>query len=355
MIYTEFPVQTPYTSYIQGKSAPVTPSLLARIPRHPRSPNRHGAMTPQGPGAISPNPNLPKSKSASHLASRGKSGTTTPGGYRRSSRRDKENNPSGDVQRASLGPGGRTDSDWLLRASIFLSSENRESKGQSWLVSRASSTSLGRVEDGDEDNTDPDMFERERRARENAMASKHASRRGSLGFVLDDDDDSTFASRRGSQFASRTGSRTQLVTPGEKTAVDSYFAGQTMGEDEYAPGPDFVNLNEKLEEIGPEMDVGQDAEADVMRLVHGRSPTWFGSILGWNLFSVEENDEDDEEDGDASYGEAEECLSETSGNEKGLRAMQSLSEQRLSPPKSDEGSWQDAAWLLSVASKVAWS
>lgn len=350
MIFSKLAVQTSYTtSYIQGKSAPTTPSLLARSPIRAKSPSHHGALTPHAHGATSPN--LPKSKSASHLSSRPKSGTTTPGGYRRGSRKEILEDPL-----SAAVPRGRTDTDWLLRAGVLISSETRESKGQSWLVSRASSTSLGRLEDGpnDAENSEPDMFERERLARENAMVSKHASRRGSLAFVLEDD--SPFASRRGSVPASRTESRTQLVTPGERAAVDSYFTGQGLGLEEIVPGPDFVNLNEQLEAIGLETDTSQDDEAAVRRLVkrgHGQPHTWFGNILG-ALFSVEENDEEDNEDADGE-GDAEDCLSETSGGDKGFEGMTSLSTQRLSPPKVDNGGWQDAAWLLSLASKVAWS
>lgn len=353
MILSELSVQTSYTtSYIQGKSAPTTPSLLARSPIRARSPSRHGVLTPRGHGASSPN--LPKSKSASHLSSRPKSGTTTPGGYRRGPKRENLEDPS-----SAAVPRGRTDSDWLLRAGVLISSETRESKGQSWLVSRASSTSLGRVEDGanDGENSDADMFQRERLARENAMVSKHASRRGSLAFVLDDE--SPFASRRGSVPASRTESRTQLVTPGERAAVDSYFTGQVLGQEEIVPGPDFVNLNEQLEAIGLETDTSQDDEATVRKLVkrgHSRPHTWFDNILG-ALFSVEENDDEDNEDADAegTEGDAEDCLSEVSGGDKGFEGMPSLSAQRFSPPKVDDGGWQDAAWLLSLASKVAWS
>lgn len=354
MIFSELTVQTSYnTSYLQGKSAPTTPSLLARSPAQAKSPSRHGALTPRRHGATTPN--LPKSKSATHLASRThKSGTTTPGGYRRGPRRDANE----DAQQTSA-PRGRTDSDWLLRAGVLISSETRESKGQSWLVSRASSTSLSRREDGvdNQEDAEQDTFERERLARENLISSKHASRRGSLAFMLDDD--LLVASRRESGHASRTGSRSQLVTPGERAAVDSYFAGQAMADDDFVPGPDFVNLNEKLEAFGTDIHTAQDDEAAVRRLVKGgsgQSHTWLGNILGWNLFSVEENDEEDEDlDGDGSDGEAEDCLSESSGPEREFRGMTSFPAQPLSPPTVDEGGWQDAAWLLSVASKVAWS
>lgn len=248
---------------------------------------------------------------------------------------------------------GRTDSDWLLRAGVLISSETRESKGQSWLVSRASSTSLERLER--DNNNDVDVFEKERTARENLMSSKHTSRKGSLTFVIDDDQ-SPFLSRQGSAHASRT----QLVTPGERAAMEGYFAGQIMGEEEYIPGPDFVNLNERLEAVEADANGDLDDETAVRRLVasrHGRPHTWYGNIMGWTLFAVQETENED--DGEVTTdGEAEECLSETSGPDKEFEGrMTTLTEppQRLSPPKSDEAGWKDVAWLLSVASKVAWS
>lgn len=252
---------------------------------------------------------------------------------------------------------GRTDSDWLLRAGVLISSETRESKGQSWLVSRASSTSLtgmqGDREDEDDDH-DPDMFERERIAHENAIASKHASRRGSMGVF--EGDDSPLVSRTGSFHASRTGSRTQLITPGERASIEGYFASHGPPGD-FTPGPDFVNLDEKLEAVGLDGEADQDDEADVRRLVkngQSRPGTWFGNIFGWTLASVEENDEDDDPDGEGSDGEAEVSTPETP-YERQFEGASILSEQRMPAPKAEQGGWQDAAWLLSVASKVAWS
>lgn len=349
MIYSELSIPTSYsTSYMQGKSAPTTPSLLARSPVRPTATNKKGAPSPYGHGAASPS--LAKSKSATNISTRPKSGTTTPGGYRRGSRKDL----SRDLQ-PSAAPPVRVDSDWLLRAGVLISSETRESKGQSWLVSRASSTSLDRLEN--DDNNEKDIFGRERIARENLMSSRHTSRRGSLAFLLEDDE-SPFPSRQGSGHASRS----QLVTPGERATMEGYFAGQAMGEDEFIPGPDFVNLNEKLEAAGFEGDMNLDDETAVRRLVksrHGRSHAWYANVLGWTLFAVQENDdEDDEAEGEAATdGEAEDYLSETSAADRNFELrFASLSEsQRLSPPKSDDAGWKDAAWLLSVASKVAWS
>lgn len=336
MIFPELNVQTYSTSYIQGKSAPTTPSLLSHSPVRATSRSRPRSR----PESAAP---LTKSKSAVHLerCRTPRSGTTTPGGHQRVPKKEEP-----------LGVRGRTDSDWLLRAGVLISSETRESKGQSWLVSRASSTSLeGARDEDDEHNTD--MFERERLARENAIVSKHASHRSSQVYM--EADDSPLISRRGSLHVSRTASRSQLVTPGERPAIDGYFASQSAMAD-FAPGPDFVNLDEKLEATGVEQDISQDDEDDVRKLVrdgNARPSTWFGNILGWALFSVEENDEDDEAD-DGSDGEGEAFVPGTP-HERQFEEALSLSEQRMPPPKVDEGGWHDAAWLLSVASKVAWS
>ncbi|ROW04211.1 hypothetical protein VSDG_00811 [Cytospora chrysosperma] len=341
MYFSDLTAPTQSTSYIQGKSAPTTPSLLSHSPVRATSRNRQRSR----PRSAAP---LPKSRSAVHLdqGRSSRSGATTPGGHRQGSKKE-ESGPAP----------GRTDSDWLLRAGVLISSKTRESKGQSWLVSRASSTSLaGMRSAGDEDDEHGlDMFERERLARENALVSKHASHRNSQVYV--DGDDSPFMSRRGSLYASQAASRSQLVTPGERTAAEGYFASQSSAIEDFAPGPDFVNLDEKLEATGMEQDTIQDDEADVRRLVksgNARPSTWFGNILGWALFSVEENDEDDEADGEGSDGEDEASVPETP-LERQFEGVTSLSEQKMPPPKVDEGGWQDAAWLLSVASKVAWS
>lgn len=357
MLNSDLAIETSYhVSYIQGKSAPTTPSLLARSPMRGKSPGRpHGSATPpHGHTSVSA---LSKSKSATHLeATRGRkprSGTTTPGGHRRGPRKDEQEDP-----RSASSAIARTDSDWMLRAGVLISSETREFKGQSWLVSRVSSTSLERM--GDDDDNNVDAFEKERRAREEIMNSRHASRRGSLGFALEDDG-SPYTSRRNSLHPSRTGSRSQLVTPGERAAVESYFAQEQLSAvEEYAAGPDFVNLDEKLEGFGYDMDTSQDDEAVLRKLVkggQGRPNSWLGNIMGWGLFSVDENDEESEEaDGEATTdGELDEGSVVDMDLNKNFETTISLSEQRLPPPKTDEGGWQDAAWLLSVASKVAWS
>lgn len=317
------------TSYLQGKSAPTTPGLLSNSPARSSSHHRHAST----PGA-----HLPKSKSATHLASRGRqsrSGNASPGHHRR--RKDDS---------GALSARDRNDSDWLLRAGALISSEARESKGQAWLVSRASSTSLTGMHDEDED-----LFEREL-ARERELTSRHTSRRGSLGIL---DDETPNGSRLGSRSQSRAGNRSQMLTPLERHSIDGYFPHHShLAEEAHLAGPDFVNLDEKLEAI--DQDTSQEDEAHVRRLVKRNSAgvgTWFGNVLGWTLFSVEENDEESETEGEASDGEVEEISHSRRSSLRQFEGVVATStEERMPPPKADEGGWQDAAWLLSVASKV---
>ncbi|CRK20657.1 hypothetical protein BN1723_002625 [Verticillium longisporum] len=167
--YAEYPPPPHTTSYLQGKSAPTTPGLLTRSPVQSRSHSRQASAA-----AAAGRTHLPKSKSASHLAfpldedalRRSKrsareaaSGTASPVHTRR---RQKNDYPPQDDS-----------GDWLLRAGVALSSEAREYKGQTWLTSRASSTSLAGGRDAEEE-----AFEREV-ARERELAIRQGSRRGS--------------------------------------------------------------------------------------------------------------------------------------------------------------------------------
>src|SRR5699024_7257991 len=83
----------------------------------------------------------------------------------------------------------------------------------------------------------------------------------------------------------------------------SYFPSQSPQHQETPTaaagisGPDFVNLDEKLEEL--ERDTTFDDEDAVRRLVRrgqtGKGGSWIANVIGWSLFSVDENDEEDDE------------------------------------------------------------
>lgn len=136
-------------------------------------------------------------------------------------------------------------------------------------------------------------------------------------------------------------------------------------------GPDFVNLDEKLEAAGPD---GEDAlddidedEAAVRRLVkrgNGGVGAWFGNLVGVQLFSVEEDEEEDDDEDEDEADETEEEGELSSASSVASRVTRRARfadipttslvnlDERMPPPKPDEGGWHDAAWLLSVASKV---
>ena len=351
------------TSYLQGKSAPTTPRLLSRSPPRSTSHTRVASLT--------------KSKSTTHLAM--SSSTAATSVMRHSATSTISTSARRRREEPGLLPGNDgSDSDWLLRTGALISTETRESKGQAWLVSRASSTSLAGMRDAAEEALEREL------ARERELASRHASRRGSLGPGQEDE---AVSSATGSRFGSRPhsragGTRSALLTPAERVgsgAVDGYFPYQAGTEEEYVAGPDFVNLDEKLEAI--EQDTTQEDEATVRRLVRREkdgSRSWMGSILGWSLFSVDEHDEDEsaggseggdeEEEEDEDEEEAEDEDEEATeggvaaeGSLRGERrksgarqfeGVTNLPEECMPQPRSDDGGWQDAAWLLSVASKV---
>ncbi|KAH7040466.1 uncharacterized protein B0I36DRAFT_10779 [Microdochium trichocladiopsis] len=357
-------------SYLQGKSAPTTPRLLSRSAAHTRSnsPRRAAASSGLTGSGSSDTVALPKSKSASHLyqpAQRSKSrkptsGTVTPGGP--ASRRRKpgfhDDNNNSDGSRAAL---DRTDSDWLLRTGALIGNETREFKGQSWLVSRASNTSLTGIRDAEEE-----MYEREL-ARERELASRQGSRRGSFTLPGMDEDMVSPGSRYGgSRSHSRMGSRsalaktplrTPLRTPHHERHGDSeYFNNQGLAADEYGAGPDFVGLDEKLE-AAMHREAEELDEETVRRLVKrdsGAKASWMGNLIGWSLFSVEENEEessdDDDDEEDLTDGESDALARTTSTRSLSEGAL--ARESGIPPPKANEGGWQDAAWLLSVATKV---
>lgn len=326
----------PSTSYLQGKSAPTTPRLLSRAsPAGPPSRSRSLHRAPSTPGDP-----IAKSKSATHLAGpQGRKQLLS--GYATPSRRNREDPGLG------LNFRDRNDSDWLLRTGALMSSEAREFKGQAWLVSRQSSTSLAGSQDADEQALEHEL------AREREVASRLASRRGSAAFHDED------ASPYGSRFPSRTHSRShsmsrprsQLLSPLDREHYmdDSYFPNQDP-----ISGPDFVNLDEKLEEL--EQDTMQDDEAAVRRLMRkgqAGAGTWFNNVIGWSLFSVDEDDEDSSSDESEDDTPSSASTPTTRGwSARHGNGVTDGPAERLPAPTADEGGWKDAAWLLSVASKV---
>ncbi|KAK4166174.1 hypothetical protein QBC43DRAFT_21131 [Cladorrhinum sp. PSN259] len=352
-------------SYLEGKSVPTTPRLLSRSP----GPANTGKRTKRGnsvPGLRegSDGARIPKSKSAVHLRS--------PTSARRSIHHHHNNNNNHPHHHHKASSSDRSDSDWLLRCGALISTETRESKGQAWLVSRASSTSLA----GNNTTEEDVAFERELARERHQHGSRRASRRNSLHNAIDDDNISSPAYSR---FGSRSHSRVDSMTPGRTTAfAEDYFSSgngsgtrssaddrEAAEDEEAAAGPDFVNLEDKLESLdlgdGGAVD-GLDDEVYVRRLVKGNGSggmgSWIGNVLGVKLFAVEEDEEEessDEYDEGEEYEEGAEL--DESRRVSSLRRLQNatmatVDTASIPPPKTDEGGWHDAAWLLTVASKV---
>jgi hypothetical protein len=330
-------------SYIEGRSAPTTPSILSRTS------SRVSLRRPK-------DFTLPKSKSSTHLLANKQHPRST-----HKSRR-------GEGLNLTLSAKDTNDSDWLLRAGASISTFARESKGQAWLVSRASSTSLT----GQRDEED-EQFEREL-AKEREQTSRLASRRSSVIGAFDADDEfspittrrslsfgpATGGSRPVSRFGSRSrgnsrrGSRAQLFTP-LTGGPEGYFDQGDFVRDDFIAEPDFVDAEEGEEGIE---DSAKLDEAVVRKLARASSlglGSWVEKMLGWSLFAVDEDGEDADAD---EFDEKEEDSSLSSRpSRQALDHDQDVSateEVPPPPPLRDEeaGGWQDAAWLLSVATKV---
>jgi hypothetical protein len=333
-------------SYLEGKSAPTTPGILSR------SSSRVSLRKPIVGG-------LTKSKSSTNvtsprLALPKSSGTPSGGKSKNLASKD-------DFSLNTFTAADRNDSDWLLRAGALISSETRESKGQSWLVSRASSTSLTGQLDEDEE------------ALERQLAKERESRRTSRrGSAADADDEyspvttrmsfgggSRSASRYGSRPTSRAQSRAQsrrgskanLFTPLPKSEMerDNHFG---EGE-EFIAEPDFVDVDEEVYEE----DQAAEDEIIVKRLAKKGSlglGVWVERLMGWSLFAVEEDGEDTDVETSEERTDASDAASKSGHTQKNSLdgTADGAAEEKLPLPGADEGGWQDAAWLLSVATKV---
>lgn len=230
-----------------------------------------------------------------------------------------------------------------------MTAEARESKGQSWLATRDSSTSLvthtmsGEPMSEDEHVVSSPHFSRAHSRVQSRVVSRIGSRAPSAR-----------TSRRGSMVASgsRVGFMTSLdtKTPGSLAAQDGYFDNI----DDVIAEPDFVDIE------------GDDTDdEEVSRLARQRGFGFGGlvdKLVGFSLFNVDEDAEETEDD--LTELSKEEALKKRQAalkrrREELAKAAKSSAEATrraehdVEPAnKQDEGGWQDAAWLLSVASKV---
>jgi Protein of unknown function (DUF3984) len=232
-------------------------------------------------------------------------------------------------------------------------------------VSRASSTSLTAQNDDEDEELEREL------AREREQTSLRHSRRSSAAGTFDADDEfspvttrrslsfgpatggSRSISRYGSRGNSRRGSRAQLFTP-MAVEREGYFDQREFSQEFIGAEPDFVDAEEEAETEEYEDEAKQD-EAIVRKLARASSlglGGWVERMLGWSLFAVDEDGEETEIEILDEKGEDSELSSRTS--RRTLDGTAETSPGDLMPPLGDEeaGGWQDAAWLLSVATKV---
>ncbi|THX44371.1 hypothetical protein D6D10_00510 [Aureobasidium pullulans] len=347
---------SPHTSYIEGKSAPTTPSILGRSSSRrqlggaglSRKLSIYDAeyapvqVTTQGlpRSALRPDAGdhiMPKAKSEAALNPR-------PTRAALPKLRTPLLHPNSTIY-AVKPQDKQNDDDWITRAGLATTSMLRESKGQSWLTSRRSSTSLQLAQSSDDE--------------EDALVSKSAISLQRLHFADDEFSPETpratsrwgsrFGSRAASARNSRRGSRANLESPDLHRDPSDYF-GDAVMEPEMSVRPDFVDPRDHSDD--------EDPEQEVARLAREAS-FGFGSLIdrlvGWTLFDVTED------------REATDVETETEDETPTLRerVVHTPVVRPASPPRprqavagadrqgnGEDGGWQDAAWLLGVASKV---
>jgi hypothetical protein len=379
----ELPDRIHTTSYIAQRSAPATPGILSLS--QSRSSSRNGRRTtkPYAYDAYFANPrasprdhaDVPKAKSTTALLP-GVSFADDPQSQRRHHARKATAplplRPTNQRHHTS-----ESTDEWFHRAGLAIAGETRDSKGQGWLVRRESSTSLVHQTDDYEEHPSHD-------ARRMALLSGEHLHHGEFAVFTprysrpstrpQSRVPSRVPSARTSRRGSRVGSRADLAmtsglrTPGSRPSLD---LDDAMFEDSPVE-PDFVEPAE-----GDEAD-----EEEVARLARERGfglGGWMDKLMGWTLFSVDEDGEEssEEEDDEDTTPKPENMTREELKLRREVEAKRRKLEreaiiaasavqasksatklgggesvQPRPPPGEEGGGWADAAWLVSVAAKV---
>lgn len=217
--------------------------------------------------------------------------------------------------------------DWLLRTASALTTSTLEEKGQAWLVTRSSSTSL----------TEPFHSQGVGLANDEISSSRPAASRSRLN------------SRTASRVSSRRGS-----VGAERGAI--------------LIEPDFVTPER---ELLPDLD-----EGEMKRIVMGRVGGWVDWAVGWIDFKssgenetispveIEEAGEIEERgetknsaerhEGNSEYNHDKRPASDQlKGGEENLQNITGVFRGDIpNPVPSGEGGWSDAKWLLEVAGSI---
>ncbi|KAH9876080.1 hypothetical protein J1614_003959 [Plenodomus biglobosus] len=395
--------RTPRTSYIAQKSAPTTPGILSlsqsRSNSRPRAKKAYAYDGYFIDTSVRDIGDVPKAKSTSTLlhhphgvsfADQAPAQSALETGRLSEGRHHTRKRTAPLPARTPLTRQHHTvDSkeEWLHRAGLAIASESRDSKGQGWLIRRESSTSL--VGQADEyevhPSHDPQRMallsgEHLRDADYPSFFSPRISRAGSR---LPSHVNSRAPSARQSRRGSRAGSRVDLfMSSTARHSLDQTDNVQMdLITDDRFNEPDFVGVPEEDDE---------DSDGDEVQVARlAREPGlgmggWIDRLIGWSLFSVEEHgeassDDDDYDDNDAQHTAPK--LANLTRDELKLRREVEAKRRKLEreavvaaaavkahgadaadvggtgdgdgqQSNEEVGGWQDAAWLLSVASKA---
>ncbi|CAG5182390.1 uncharacterized protein ALTATR162_LOCUS10137 [Alternaria atra] len=380
--------RTPRTSYIAQKSAPATPGVLSLS--QSRSSSRQRPKKAYAYESYFVNPHsevrevgdIPKAKSTSVLHP-GVSFADDVLGVDTGAK--KHHTRKGTAPLPLHSPlvkhhTRESNEEWLHRAGLAIAGETRDSKGQGWLVRRESSTSL--VGQGDEYEQHPSHEDR----RMALLSGEHigdadypiffSPRMSRAGSRIPSRVGSRVPSARQSRRGSRVGSRVDLMMSGGSKPQSGRASLEILELDERFIEPDFIEADEESD----------GDEEEVARLARERGfglGGWMDRLIGWTLFSVDEDregsDEEDVEDDrslrlDNLTTEELKLRREVEAKRRKLEreaviaasALRGQSDATITDTESrpttggsqrttaneEVGGWQDAAWLLSVASKA---
>ncbi len=384
--------RTPTTSYIAQKSAPTTPGILSLS--HTRGDTRQFSSNTYAYDSyfIHPEPDvrdagdIPKAKSTSTLnPSAGVSGAIEePRVAEKRHHTRKHTAPLPILTPMVKHHTKEANDEWIHRAGLAIAKQTRDRKGQGWLVRKESSTSL--VQDSDNYQQHHDSRHMALLSGENAddfqlpsFISPRASRAGSR---MQSRIHSRVPSARASRRGSRVGSRADLImSVGSRPHSAHHSLDMSELHDRFIE-PDFVQSQ----------DESDGDEEEVARLARERGfglGSWMDRLIGWTLFDVDEDgesSEEEEEDEEEHHGplrlenltkeelklrreveakrrkmerEAIIASSALNGNEMrngsttGDESRPTTADTQNGQAATEEaGGWQDAAWLLSVASKA---
>ncbi|KZM20055.1 uncharacterized protein EKO05_0007539 [Ascochyta rabiei] len=376
--------RTPRTSYIAQKSAPTTPGILSLS--QSRSASRNGRRSKayaydsyfmSERSDVRDAGDIPKAKSTNTLHPGVSFAEPTGPLEHKKHHTRKHTAPLPLRMPLHRHHTSESNDDWLHRAGLAIAGETRDARGQGWLVRRESSTSLVGQSNDFEHHASHDARHKALLSGEHMPDTNQGDyptfspRMSRAGSRLQSRIGSRVPSARQSRRGSRVGSRIDLAMSG----LPSSSARHSLDTDgDEAPiEPDFVEADE---------DEGPDDEEEVARLARERGfglGGWMDALIGWTLFSVDEDGEvssDEEEDGGAEHApsltrDEAKLMREVEAKRRKMERESIVAASALSvhdqagdeggevkmdvpkPPEGQEaGGWQDAAWLLSVASKA---